>query len=319
MANVDTAAKSPTVLFIWDGGNAEEWKAFMEAFLGEFDFRVFPDVGNPDDIDYVMTWLPPIGEIKKFKNLNAIFSIGAGVSHILRDPDVPQHIPLVRLTDEALTRDMTLYAVHWVLHYHRGFNRYLDQQKSSTWKRHAYPANEDRRVGVLGLGQIGSELARMLQSMGFDVAGWSRTPKKIEGVTCLAGPDGLEQILQRSEILVSVLPPTKDTNNLLNRARLSSMQRGSFLINMGRGEVFVDEDLLALLNDGHIAGAALDVFRQEPLPSSDPFWAHPSVIVTPHAAGPTSVKYGAKRIAENILKVEAGEPPHPIYSRELGY
>ncbi|MEI9418945.1 2-hydroxyacid dehydrogenase [Mesorhizobium sp. Cs1321R2N1] len=315
------SAKSskPCVLFLWEQGNAYEWKFFMEELVGDIDFRVFPDVGDRAEVDYIMAWMPPLGEIEKYPNAKAIFSIGAGVSHILRDSGVPRDIPIVRLTDEALSLDMSLYALHWTLHFHRGFDRYLRQKQSKTWKRHSYPPNEDRKVGVLGLGEIGGKLVEMLRDMHFDVGGWSRSKKDIEGVSCFVGEEGLAQLLRRSEILISVLPPTPETANLLNDARLRQMPKGAFLINMGRGEAVGDDDLLRVLDEGHLAGAVLDVFREEPLPSPSPYWSHPCVVVTPHAAGPTSVKYGAKRIAENIIKMERGLPPHPLYNASLGY
>src|SRR5690606_16994192 len=140
-------------------------KEYLSSFLGEIDFRVYPDVGRVADIDYVMTWMPPVGIIGGLPNIKAIFSIGAGVSHILRDSDIPVDIPLVRLTDEALSRDMALHAAHWVLHFHRGYHRYLEQQRSRTWLRHAFAPNEDRRVGILGMGAIGKVTAETLRDM----------------------------------------------------------------------------------------------------------------------------------------------------------
>ncbi|MER9971960.1 glyoxylate/hydroxypyruvate reductase A [Mesorhizobium sp. M0060] len=318
-SGLSAQSAKPCVLFLWEQGNALEWKFFMEDLVGDIDFRVFPDVGDRAEVDYIMTWMPPLGEIEKYPNAKAIFSIGAGVSHILRDPHVPRDIPIVRLTDDALSLDMSLYALHWTLHFHRGFDHYLRQKQSKVWKRHPYPANEDRKVGVLGLGEIGGKLAEMLRDVHFDVGGWSRSKKDIEGVSCFVGEEGLAQLLRRSEILISVLPPTPETANLLNDARLRLMPKGAFLINMGRGEAVVDDDLVKLLDEGHLAGAVLDVFREEPLPSLSPYWSHPSVVVTPHAAAPTNVKYGAKRIAENIIKMETGRPPHPVYNASLGY
>jgi glyoxylate/hydroxypyruvate reductase A len=308
----------PTVLFMWDGGNAPEWRAALEAVLGPIDFRRYPETGEVSEIDYVMTWMPPVGVIGTLPNLKAIFSIGAGVSHILRDPAVGKDIPIVRLTDEALSLDMALHAAHWVLHFHRGYHRYRDQEREGNWSRHAFPANEDRAVGVLGLGAIGQVTAATLQGMHFKVAGWSKSRKDLPGIQSFTA-DELESFLERTEILVSVLPPTAQTENILNAQTLAMLPKGAFLINMGRGDAIVDEDLLSLLDSGHIAAAALDVFRQEPLPPSSPYWSHPQVYVTPHAAGPTSVKYGAKRIAENIQAIEAGRTPHPVYDWAKGY
>lgn len=312
-------SKPISVLFVWDGGDAAKWRQALETVLGPTDFRVYPHSGKLDGIDYVMTWNPPVGLIGALPNIKAIFSIGAGVSHILRDPDISRNVPIVRLTDEALSRDMTLHAAHWVLHFHRGYHLYRKQQETAQWLRHPFPSNQDRRVGILGLGAIGQVTAETLRDMQFDVAGWSRSRKEIQGIESFAGLEELPAFMARSEILVSVLPPTPATENLLNKDTLRHLPRGASLINMGRGEAVVDADLIRLLDEGHLSAAALDVFRQEPLPPSDPYWGHTSVYVTPHAAGPTSVKYGAKRIAENIIAIRSGRAPHPVYDWDKGY
>lgn len=315
----DSARKAPSIVFLWEGGDASVWKAGLSATLGDIDFRVYPDVGDVEDVDYVMTWMPPLGVIKQFPNLKAIFSIGAGVSHILRDPEVPEWVPIVRLTDEALSLDMSLHVVYWVLHFHRGYDKYRKQQQTRQWLRHPFPPNEDRKIGVLGMGAIGAVTAGILRDFKFDVAGWSRSKKNIEGVQSFQGDAQLEEFLSRTEILVAVLPPTPATTNLIDRKMLAAMPKGACLINMGRGELIVDADLLEALNSGHIAGAALDVFREEPLPPGNPLWDHPNLYVTPHAAGPTSVKYGARRIGANIMAIGQGRTPSPIYDRSRGY
>ncbi|MGI9426395.1 MAG: 2-hydroxyacid dehydrogenase, partial [Hyphomicrobiaceae bacterium] len=266
-----------------------------------------------------LVWMPPIGELKRYPNLKAIFSIGAGCDHILRDPDVPKDLPIVRLVDDVSVRDMSHYAVHWALHFQRNFDLYAEQQRNGKWQRHTYRDVSEHQVGVLGLGGMGTPIARQFVSLGFKVSGWSRTLKSVDGVQCYAGLDELPDILGSSSIIVSVLPLTSETDGLLNRNRFAKMLKGSFIINIGRGPVINDTDLIAALDSGQIAAAALDVFAVEPLPSEHPYWTHPRVFVTPHAAGPTQDISAIEQIVSNIQKLEDGEAPHPVWNWDLGY
>lgn len=309
----------PVVAFIWDGADAAQWRSRMADVLGDFDMRVYPDIGDPADIDYAMVWMPPPGELARYANLKAIFSIAAGVTHITRDPGWPRHVPVVRLTDEVLSLDMACHAIHWVLHFHRGYGQCRADQANKIWRRPVYPPNAQCRVGVLGMGTIGQTVARHLRGLGFDVAGWSRSPKQIDGVASYFGNDQLPAFLAGARILVSVLPPTPETANLLDARALGLLPEGASFINMGRGEVVDDAALLRLLDSGRIANAALDVFRVEPLPEDSPYWTHPRVYVTPHAAGPTGIEYGARRIAENIKLMLAGGMPDSVMDPDKGY
>ena len=309
----------PTVAFLWHEGDAPGWKARMVEILGDFDMRTYSEICDPDDIDYAVVWMPPLGELRRYRNLKGVFSVAAGISHILRDPQFPRHVPIVRLSDEALNLDMVCHAIHWVLHFHRGYNQCLRSQQRRAWARPKYRANSQRSVGILGMGTIGVAIASQLRDLQFDVSGWSRTPKEISGVSSYHGHDRLEDFLQRTDILVSLLPPTPSTIGLIDRQKLSLMPIGSFIINIGRGEVFVDADLVELVDKEHIAGAALDVFSTEPLPPDSPYWGHPNFYVTPHIAGPTSIDYGARRIAENIRRMMLGQVPNTVADVSLGY
>ncbi len=307
------------ILFIWDGGDTDRWANTLANALGDVRFHVFPDVPDKSAIDYVLAWMPPIGELKTYPNLKAIFSIGAGASHILRDPYLPGGVPIVRLVDDVSVEDMWHYACYWVLHYHRHFDIYCLQQGEGTWHRRPVLTPAQRRVCVLGLGAIGGRIAKGLADMGFETAGWSRTAKNLDGVECFHGPDGLEAILGRSEIVVNLLPATAETTNLLDARCLSLLPKGAVLINLGRGEVLDDAALLVALDAGAMGGATLDVFRIEPLPSDHPFWTHPSVAITPHAAGPTNQDSAPRQIAADILKLERGEMPAHLVNVKQGY
>ena len=306
------------VLFAWPEGDVAFWRREMEAVLGPLDFRVYPEAGDRADIEYALVWRHPAGDLATYPNLKAVFSLGAGVPHVLSDPDLPD-VPVVRFSHDELSRDVTQYAVHWLLHFHRDFWRYRAQQAAREWTRHVYAPNQSRRVTVLGLGRIGAVTARACADLGFRVTGWSASPKSIPGVRCLVGPAGLPDALRDAEFLVSILPATRALHELLDYRRLKTMARGGFVINAGRGETFVDADLLEVLDEGWLAGAALDVFRSEPLPAGNPFWSHPRVHVTPHVAGPSTNAWAPRLVADNIARMRRGEPPFPIVDLERGY
>lgn len=307
------------ILFIWDGGNTKLWSAALSEHLGDVTFHVYPDVGNREDIDYALVWMPPLGELKTYPNLKGIFSIGAGASHVLRDPDLPSGVPIVRLVDEISVRDLWHYACYWILHYHRQFDLYRTHQAKLIWDRQKVLRPQERRVGVLGIGAIGGRIAREAAAMGFDVKGWSRSPKSIDGVDCQSGAEGLDAVLNHSDILINMLPATRATTRLLNAERLAMLPKGAAVINMGRGDVLDNSALIGALDRGHLNGATLDVFNTEPLPKEDRFWAHPAINITPHSAGPTNETYAPTQIANDILRLEKGEIPTHIVDPEAGY
>jgi len=307
------------ILFIWEGGDTTLWEKTLSEILGEVEFRVYPETGVLAEIDYVLAWMPPVGFLKTLPNLKAIFSIGAGVSHILRDQKLPDGVPIVRLVDDVSVRDMCHHALHWVLHFHRNYDCYARRQAAQEWLRQPVIEPGQRQIGILGLGAIGSSIARFLAGQGFEVTGWSRSAKSIPGVRTLSGDGGLSEILPTTEIAINMLPATEATRNILDVSAFAQMPKGAFLINMGRGETVVDRDLIAALDSGQLAGAALDVFREEPLPPNDPLWSHPRVFVTPHAAGPTNQISAPRQIASDILKIEAGAELKHVTDISKGY
>ncbi len=308
-----------SVLFSWEAGDEDLWRREIAIRLPDHKFEVLPNIESIEDVEYVLTWMPPIGDLKRYPNLKAIFSIGAGCDHILRDPDVPRNVPIVRLVDDVSVRDMSHFALYWALHFQRNFHVYAQQQRQGMWQRHPYRDVTEHCIGVLGLGGMGTPIAQMFAEMGFKVAGWSRTHKTVPSVECYAGLDQLPTLLAKSTIVVSVLPLTSQTSGLLNRDRFAQMSAGSFLINIGRGPVVHDDDLISALDSGQIAAAALDVFAVEPLPNDHPFWEHPQVHVTPHAAGPTKDVSAIEQIVQNIKRIERREQPFPVWDWELGY
>lgn len=304
----------------WD--DADEWRDVMARELPDLDFRVWTpgkeDIGDPAAIEYALVWGPEKGALKDFPNLKAIFSLGAGVNH-LDGRDLPDGVPVVRLVDPGMTRGMSEYVVYWVLHYHRRFGDYAIQAAEKSWRQLPQADPGGCRVGIMGLGVMGLDAVARLRPFGFDLAGWSRTEKAIEGVETFHGKDGFGAFLERTEILVCLLPLTPETAGIIGAESLSRLPKGAVVINAARGGHVIDEDLLAALSTGHIAAATLDVFHQEPLPDDHPFWKHPKVAVTPHAASLTVPETAAQAVAENIRRMRAGEAPRPVVDSDTGY
>ena len=296
------------------------WSSCLQEAMPEIEIRVYPDEGNIDDIEYAVVWKHPRGILNKYPNLKAILSLGAGVDHIISDPELPESPPIVRLVDKKLTHEMILHSLHWVLHFHSDQYLYQIQQQSRKWIQQSSVQTEERTIGIMGLGSIGKAIGDSLVKLDFKVIGWGNSPKNSLGdIEYYFGHDQLSGFLSQTEILINVLPLTEKTKNILTKTELAYLPKGSFIINIGRGGIINENDLISILDTGHIAATALDVFAEEPLPENNSLWAHPSVYVTPHIAGQSNPGSAAKTIAENIRLIEKGESPYPIYSLNKGY
>ena len=288
--------------------SAARWRAQLTRLTQQLDIRVWPEIGKPTEIEYALVWRPEPGFLASLPNLKLILSLGAGVDHLLGDPQLPRHLPIVRLVDPHMTDAMSEYVVLQVLRLHRRDLDYRAQQEAGLWRELDQKNAVDRRVGILGLGELGRDAAKKLRALGFDVAGWSRGERTVPGVASYAGANGLPQLLGRSEILVCLLPLTAETEGILNGSTLALLPKGAALVNAARGAHLVEEDLLAALASGQISAAVLDVFREEPLPAGHPFWRHPRVILTPHVAAFTNPATAAPIILDNIRRFEEGRP-----------
>ncbi len=312
--------KSMKFMFLSAADKAQAWREAMLEKFPDAGFDVWPDeIRDKESYDYAIVWRPPVGELKTFPNLKGILSLGAGVDGILSDTDLPENVPVVRLVDRCLTEGMSEYVLYWVIHYHRRMGVYLNWSSNGTWKQMRQTDTRDRKVGFLGLGELGGDAARKVAALGFDVAGWSRTEKHIDGVTSFHGEDGLIPFLNRTQILVILLPLTEGTRGIINKDTLAALPKGADLINCARGPHVVDEDLLAALDSEHINAATLDVFHTEPLPADHPYWSHPKVTVTPHMASLTVPSSAADWMEENIKRIEAGQPPLNTVDIKKGY
>jgi len=312
------------LLLVITGWDAAPWERRFRAAAPGRDIRLWPDrIGDPAGIAYAAAWLPPAGIFSRFGNLRAIFSLGAGVDALLKDPTLPQ-VPVVRVVDPALMRRMTEYVTLHVLMHHRRQRLYDAQQREHRWYEHEQPPAHEVNVGIMGLGVLGRDAAEVLLRLGFRVAAWSRTPRKLEGIECFHGAAGLDAFLARTEILVCLLPHTPATEGILNLALLRKLKRdgalsGAYLINAGRGMLQVDADILAALDEGSLAGATLDVFPTEPLPATSPLWAHPNVTITPHNSAASVPEEVVGYIVKQIECFEAGQPLANAIDRASGY
>jgi len=298
---------------------AEWWREHLQSLLPEIACRLWDDPGDPAEIDYAVVWRPPAGGLARFPNLKCIVSIGAGIDHVLADPELPPGVPIIRTTGTDLTQRMREYVCLHVLRLHRRLPEIEAAQATREWRQLVEPPAPERRVGVMGLGNLGADCARTLHLIGFDVAGWSRRPKTVEGVTTFAGADGLAPFLARTDILVCLLPLTPATTGILDAALFAQLPAGAGVVNAARGEHLVEADLLAALASGQVGWATLDVFHTEPLPADHPFWDHPRVLVTPHVASLIDPVAGGKAIAANLRRFIAGEPVPDLVDLAQGY
>jgi glyoxylate/hydroxypyruvate reductase A len=309
----------PAILFRSHADSAEQWGSYLKTQFPDNDFRVWPDAGNKADIDTAIVWKPDRGMLRQFPNLKMIFSLGAGVDHIFADPELPPGVPVIRLVDPWMANSISEYVALNVLRFHRDDPDYVRQQAERKWNVLPFHETVERTVGFLGMGFMAGDAAAKIKPFGFKIAGWSRTPKQIDGIDCYHGADTLASFLGRTDFLVCLLPSTPATVGIINAKTLAMLPRGAYLINCGRGAHTVEADVVAALDSGQLAGAALDVFRTEPLPTDSPLWNHPKVFVTPHVAAQTNARTGAAVVAENIRRVRRGEPPRDAVDPAIGY
>ncbi|QYX57658.1 glyoxylate/hydroxypyruvate reductase A [Roseovarius sp. SCSIO 43702] len=309
---------SVNVLFAGRPDRWAEYQPLLDAALARegIDAHVSPEIA-PEEVDYIV-YAPngPVQDFTSYTRAKAVLSLWAGVEKIVDNETLTQ--PLTRMVDDGLRRGMVEWVTGHVLRHHLGMDAHI-VNPDCVWKQGAPPLAPDRPVTILGLGALGIACAEALMGLGFPVTGWSRGPKDVPGVRCLAGNAGLDAALEGAEIVVLLLPQTPETENTLDARRLALLPRGAVILNPGRGPLIDDDALLAALDEGHIGHATLDTFRVEPLPDDHPYWRHPRVTVTPHIASDTRAGTAADVIAENIRRSEAGEPLLHLVNRTLGY
>lgn len=306
------------LLYMADPIRGDVWRRVLAERAPELDVRLWPEVGDPGEIRWLVAWEPPEEPLAAFPALEIIFSIGAGVDQFdLKS--IPPRVPVVRMIEPGIAEGMIEYAVMAVLALHRDLPAYVDQQHRRLWQPiPARPATE-RRVGVMGMGRLGRAVLERLAPFGFPLAGWNRSPRELPGVESFAGAASLPAFLARTDILVCLLPLTEDTRGLLDRRLFAGLPKSAALVNVGRGGHLVADDLLAALDDGTLSAAVLDVAEPEPLPADHPFWNHPRIVLTPHIASQTRPESAALAVLDNLRRHAAGEALNGIVDRARGY
>jgi len=307
-----------------DNWSSARWKARFDGVCSGRRVVLLPDAAfDPAEVHYAAVWKPPPGELASFANLRVIFNLGAGVEALMADQSLPG-VPLVRVAVPDLTERMTEYVVLHVLMHHRQEPYLRQSQREKRWAPKYQWAAPAITVGIMGLGTLGAHAAGVLGRLGFAVAGWSRSPKQVEGVACFHGEGQLEPFLRQTNILVCLLPLTPDTRHVLNRDLFTKLNRNSpmgapVLINAGRGGLQNEADILRCLEDGTLGAASLDVYETEPLPLASPFWSHPKVVLTPHNAADTDADEISKYVARQIERFEGGGALENVVDRSRGY
>ena len=309
-----------TLIFYSASDRWDDWAEHLHRQIPEISLRHWDEPGDDANVKFALVWNPPPGQLKRrFPNLEYIFSLGAGVDALLDDPDLPQNVPVVRMVEEALVIGMTEYVALHTLRLHRRQRELEMQQAKRRWHQIPTPLAPQRRVGLMGLGMLGSDAAKALTALRFDVASWTRTPKEMARVANFHGANSFNAFLSRTEILIVLLPLTDATRGILNASLFAKLTSGAGLINAGRGGLQIEADIIAALDTGQLSEAVLDVFATEPLPANSQLWDHPKVTITPHNAAITGSSTGAREIALNLRRVLAGKQPHNIVDLDAGY
>jgi len=305
-------------LYKADPARGTEWAQLFAHTAPDLPFHIWPDLGDPLAVRYLAAWQPPVDLLATLPNLEVIFSVGAGVDQFDLS-GVPDTIPVVRMIEPGIVAGMVEYVTQAVLTIHRDLFDYAHQQREQIWQAHPVRAAETRRIGVLGLGVLGQAVLERLRLFGFPCAGWSRSAHSLPGISCYAGADTLEAFLQRTDILICLLPLTEATRGLLNRRVFETLPEHAALINVGRGPQLQQDDLLAALDSGRLDCAILDVVDPEPLPAGHPFWLHPRIRITPHIASATRPETAVEVVLDNVRRHRAGLPMMGAINRGQGY
>jgi glyoxylate/hydroxypyruvate reductase A len=307
-----------SVLYKADPVRGRIWAEVFAERAPDLEFRIWPDSGPPERVEYVVAWEPPAHWAAMFPNVRVLFSSGAGVDQ-LNLANVPEHVQVARMVDPGIVEGVVEYVTMAVLMLHRQVPEYLRRQASAVWRGAPAVAASTCRVGVMGMGVLGQAAIERLNVFGYRCYGWSQSEKLVAGCIAFAGNDQLDTFLSCCDILICLLPLTEQTRGILDSRVFSALPRGAALINTGRGAHLDEAALLDALDAGRLSQAILDVTEPEPLPPSHPFWKHPRIIVTPHIAGSTRPESAALVLIDNIRRHQRGAPLRDAIDRSKGY
>lgn len=308
-----------SIAIIFNNKGSGIWKQKLKETFMNTTVEVYPEIKDKEKVEFILCWKPEVGVLSEFPNLKVVQSVGASVEHILKTQKLDDSIIISRIVDKNLSIDMFEFILSSILMKMKNFNKYFYDKQHEVWSQKKYQSINNTRVTILGLGKIGSYVSERLADIGFIVKGWSNSQKNIRGVKSYHGKEDFKKSVEDSDFLINLLPLTSETENILNTASLRLLNKGVFLINVGRGEHLVENDLINLLNNKHLSGAILDVFREEPLPKQHVFWKHPNITITPHVASLTNVDTAIDLVAENYNRFLNKKELLHIVSLKKGY
>ncbi len=296
----------------------DPWIKALKKHHPGLQVEVYPDDTHREQTEFLLVWNPPKGVFQEYPQVKVISSIAAGVTHILKDPDLPK-VPIIKMNDDKQKRDLAVFVLSLVLNRMRKLNVYAQYQAKKHWRRRSYQRPAETTVGIMGIGNIGQKIGQLLALNDFKVTGWSRSEKHLDNIRTFHGNDQLEAFLKTADFLVCILPLTSSTRQILNAAVFKKLPKGAYLINVGRGGHLVEQDLIEALNNGQLSGASLDTFREEPLPESHPFWEHEKIVITPHTASSVDPDRVAQKIIRNYKHMKNGEQLEDKINQSRGY
>ncbi|WP_299162214.1 glyoxylate/hydroxypyruvate reductase A [uncultured Eudoraea sp.] len=307
------------IVIIRQDNKIDSWKKALKAKAPDISIYSYLEEHPKEEITLACVWKQPVDSLKQYPNLKCIASLGAGVDFIFKDQSVPENIPITRVVDPVLASDMSEFVLALILSFFKNLNNYRTDQMKKVWYPQEYKRISDVTVGIMGMGALGEKLAEDLIKNRFKVIGWATSPKIIPGVEVYTGDKEKNTFLSKSNIVVCLLPLTRETTGILNSKLFKELPKQSYVINVARGGHLVDEDLLEYINNGHLAGAGLDVFHEEPLSVEHPFWTHPKINITPHIASVSDIESVIPQLLENYGRLKEGLPLNNIVNREKGY
>jgi glyoxylate/hydroxypyruvate reductase len=308
-----------SIVLVFNNKDPKPWAQLLKEKLPETEILIYPEVKNPTDITFAICWKADKNVLSQFPNLAVIQSVGASIDHITRHQTLRPEHTVTRIVDDNLSNDMWEFLLAAVLSNLKNLNLYAQQKKLKKWQQMNYTTIKNTTVSIVGLGQIGGFVAERFAALGFVVKGWSTSPKNIANVSCFAGKNELNAFLDNTDFLINILPLTTETEDFFNKNILKKVKKGGFFINAGRGEHIIEQDLVDLLDEEHLSGALLDVFRIEPLPQEHVFWTHPKIQITPHVASLTNIESATNLIVENYTLYISGQALKHTISVEKGY